>query len=163
MILYKLEPEVAGQRGEHTTYENLDAVRTKKERPIISHLHYEFEGWLGDEILESIANFIISEKLANDLIVNGLKGYSIMNVEISKTREFIELQPKTKLPKFKRMLPLGKVNLEGNKYKNWSGDDFCISQNNKLVVSNKALEVLKKHNLNHADITALVEEGEVAV
>ena len=52
MKLFVIEPEVAGEIGERTIYENYDAITTKGERPIISHLHFVFMGWLGDDILE---------------------------------------------------------------------------------------------------------------
>lgn len=42
MKLFVIEPEVAGEIGERTIYENYDAITTKGERPIISHLHFVF-------------------------------------------------------------------------------------------------------------------------
>ena len=43
MKLFVIEPEVAGEIGERTIYENYDAIKTKGERPIISHLHFVFK------------------------------------------------------------------------------------------------------------------------
>ena len=52
MKYYMIEPEVAGEIGENTIYDNYDEIINQKKKPIISHLHYIFDGWLGDELLE---------------------------------------------------------------------------------------------------------------
>ena len=83
MKLFVIEPEVAGEIGERTIYENYDAITTKGERPIISHLHFVFMGWLGDDILEVTPCFLISEKLKQAIEKSELKGYKFQNIEIS--------------------------------------------------------------------------------
>ena len=155
MRLYELEPEVAGGFGENTVVSNLDNVRSKRERPIVTHLHYEFSGWLGDEILETTPCFIVTESLADSIQKSELKGYNFADVETSITEEFEELYPETILPKFKRVIPLGFVEVSRNTFGDWSGDDFCLSQKSTLVVSEKALAVFKKHQFDHCDITEL--------
>jgi len=153
--LFELEPEVAGGFGENTVVSNLDNVRAKRERPIVTHLHYEFSGWLGDEILETTPCFIVTEGLADSIQRSELKGYNFADVETSVTEEFEELYPGTILPKFKRIIPQGTVEVNGNTSLDWSGDDFCLSQKSVLVVSEKALDVIKKHKLDYCDITEL--------
>lgn len=157
MKLYKLEPEVAGGFGENTIVSNLNNVKSKKEKPIVTHLHYEFSGWLGDEILETTPCFIITESLAYSIQRSGLKGYIFADVEASITEEFEELYPGRTLPIFRRIIPQGIVEVNGDTFGNWSGDDFCLSQSSMLVVSEKALAVLKKHRLDYCDITELDE------
>lgn len=159
MKLYLLEPEVAGGFGENTVVSNLENVRAKRERPIVTHLHYEFSGWLGDEILETTPCFIITESLAASIHRNGLKGYTFADVETSVTEEFEELYPGKTLPKFRRLVPQGTVEVSGNQFKSWSGDDFCLSQKSILVTSEKALAILKKHQVDHCDITELDESS----
>lgn len=153
--LYELEPEVAGGFGENTMVSNLGSVRSKQERPIVTHLHYEFSGWLGDEILETTPCFIITEKLADAIQRNELKGYILADVETSVTDEFEELYPGRKLPDFKRIIPQGTVEVNGSIFTKWSGDDFCMSQKSVLVVSEKALAVLKKHQFKYCDVIEL--------
>lgn len=135
MMLFKLEPEVAGGMGKNTMI--LDSN-------VIAHLHYEFSGWLGDEILETTPCFIITYTLMNSIKRKGLMGVKFDKVEISTTDEFKELYPNKKLPQFMRLIPEGTVHISENKINNWSGDDFCLSQNNYLVVSESALLVLRK-------------------
>jgi hypothetical protein len=156
--LYELKPEVAGGYGENTIVSNIDSVRSKKERPIIAHLHYEFSGWLGDEILETTPCFIVTESLADSIQRCDLKGYIFTDVEISVTEEFEEfeeLHPGRILPKFKRIVPHGTVEVIGDTFRNWSGDDFCMSQKFVLVLSEKALATIKKHKCDYCDITEL--------
>jgi len=157
--LYGLEPEVAGGFGENTVVSNLDNVRLKRERPIVTHLHYEFSGWLGDEILETTPCFIITESLANSIQRSELRGYTFDDTETSVTEEFEELYPRRVLPKFRRIIPQGTVEITGSTFKNWSGDDFCLSPKSILVVSEKALTVFKKHQFDHCDITELADSN----
>jgi len=49
---YTLSPEVAGGIGRNTVM-----MRTQHP-PIVSHLHYELDGWLGDDLLEALPGFV---------------------------------------------------------------------------------------------------------
>ncbi|WP_074033976.1 hypothetical protein [Bacillus massilinigeriensis] len=53
MILYFLEPEVSGGHGEYTIYGTEDDIATEGISGKVKYLHYEFEGWLRDDFLES--------------------------------------------------------------------------------------------------------------
>lgn len=152
MKLFEIEPEVAGGFGENTVISNFDNVRLKRERPVVTHLHYEFSGWLGDEILEATPCFIVTENLADSIQKSKLKGFTFVDVETSVTEDFEEIYPGRKLLKFKRILPGDTVNVKEHGFKNWSGHDFCLSQNATLVVSENALVVLKKHKFEHCDV-----------
>lgn len=155
MNLYLLEPEVAGGLGENTTFLD-DTYQNGVEK--ISHLHYDFYGWLGDELLESTPCFIVTEALAHTIQNSPLKGYLLDEVEITMSDEFKELYPNETLPNFKRLVPLGKVFVEENDYRNWSHEDFCLSQDLSFVVSATAFEVLKKHQLNYCDVFELKKD-----
>lgn len=157
MILYVIEPEVAGGIGENSVFENLEASQNEKEIPIISHLHYEFSGWLGDDILESTPCFIVTERLAKNIINNDLKGFKLTNVEISTNEEYNDINSNKILPSFRRLIPLGKIKIEDGKFNDWTGDDFNLSEKNYLVVTKKALLVIEDFNFNHCDITTLTE------
>lgn len=58
MNLHLLEPEVAGGLGENSTFNSKGEVE---------FLHYEFQGWLGDELLESTPCFIVTESMAHSI------------------------------------------------------------------------------------------------
>ena len=57
MEYYLIEPEVAGGIGEHSV------IDRSSGKMVVRKLHYEFDGWLGDELLESTPCFIVSERL----------------------------------------------------------------------------------------------------
>jgi hypothetical protein len=154
-MLYMLEPEVAGELGEKTEFQNYDDVRLKGERPIVTKLNYSFTGWLGDELLEATPCFIVTEALAKAIEKNSLSGYRFEKVLISFSDEFKEIYPDKKMPIFKRLIPTGKVIIENGLCKEWSGDDICASQNSYIVVNSKALSIIRDHNIENCDITEL--------
>lgn len=156
-MLYLLEPEVAGELGEGTSYQNFENVRAKGERPIVDKLHYHFTGWLGDELLEATPCFIVTEDLALEFEKNNISGYRFEDVCISSSDEFYEMYPDRKLPKFKRLVPTGSIYVEKGTFRDWTGEDICISQGAYLVVSEKALEILQSRKFANCDISELEE------
>ncbi|WP_312992700.1 hypothetical protein [Chryseobacterium flavum] len=121
--MYKLiEPEVAGGIGEKTEIDNSFFP------PLVKHLHYEFNGWLGNDILESFPCYIVTERLRQDIEFEHLTGVSFDNVLITKSETFLELYPQKLLPTFFWM----KINGEKDK------DDFLL-QRKKIF-----LQYLKK-------------------
>ncbi len=152
MMLYLLEPEVAGGKGENTEYD--------KGMNVI-HLEYEFYGWLGDELIEATPCFVVTDILARDIQASDLTGYQMRDIEISLNEQFYDINPQAKTPPFgMQLIPTGSVFVDkGNTgFKNWSGDDFCFSNTRYLVVSEHALSVLKKHQINYCEITELKEK-----
>ncbi len=135
-MFYQLEPEVAGGWGCNTKAD------TSSYPPSVNNLHYEFEGWLGDSVLDSFPCYIITEDLASSIKSAGLTGFDISECEISKSETFIELYPKKTLPAFSWLKVSGKA----------GSDDFGINIKNSLVVSAKALSVLQSHSLDQCDI-----------
>lgn len=155
MMLYLLEPEVSGGHGEKTIYGEQKDIQQKGISGKVLFLHYEFDGWLGDEILESTPCFIITENLEQDLSKVFQLDYLIEDCIISTSEEFRELYYNKELPKFSRFKPVGTVLVENENYKDWSGHHFCLSQKGELVVTEEALSVLKQHSLNYCEITDL--------
>lgn len=93
--MYKLiETEVAGGLGEQIQMDNSFFP------PLIKNLHYEFEGWLGDDILESFPCYIVTERLRDGIELGKLTGVSFDKVFISKSETFLELYPDRELPNF---------------------------------------------------------------
>ncbi|MGV9004113.1 hypothetical protein [Flavobacterium sp.] len=129
-----IEPEVAGGLGFETEIDN------SKHPPIVEKLHYEFIGWLGDDILESFPCFIVTERLKKEIIKSKLTGVLFGNVKITKSEEFNILQKNTSLPDFYWMKIYGKFNV----------DDFIISSDYRLIVSEKAFEVIIGFNISNA-------------
>jgi hypothetical protein len=110
--------------------------------PKVTHLHHRFEGWLGDDLLETFPCFLVSSALARALEEARLVGFSLDKVEVSVSPEFLELSPGRTLPEFRWLKISGKG----------PNDDFGLTQDFRLEVSGWALDVLKKFNIAHAVI-----------
>ncbi|WP_254660830.1 hypothetical protein [Bacillus sp. FJAT-27225] len=121
----------------------------------VKFLHYEFDGWLGDELVESTPAFIVSSRLAEGLKQSEFKGFTLQDCLVTASDEFEELYPDIELPNFVRFIPQGTVELEGEQFKNWSGHDFCLSAKGELVVTEKALAFLNNYSINNCEIVVL--------
>jgi hypothetical protein len=155
MVLFLLEPEVSGGLGDRTIYGSEINILQKGLNGKVKFLHYVFDGWLGDELLESTPCFIITNNLMNGLLAQEFTGFEIQKCEISKSDEFIDLHPDKQLPDFVRLLPLGKICITERKYDSWSNHDFCLSQRGELVVTRRVLDFLKKYSISYCDVTEL--------
>ena len=144
MKYFVLEPEVAGGIGKKSKilYEN------SKIKEVL-FLDYEFEGWLGDDILTIHPCFIISESLCDIIKASDLKGYQLQKMVVSFSDFFLEVYNKNILPNFIRLLPfaINDISLIDKMLL-----DFYLYKNTTLIVSEKALNTLKKLNLSNANI-----------
>ena len=59
-------------------------------------------------------------------------------------------------PCFYRLLPHGIINVQAERYSNWNGMDFSLTKKMYLVLSEKAMNILKDFQLKHADITEIL-------
>jgi hypothetical protein len=139
MLYYRLEPEVAGGLGERT---RLD---TSTHPPRVHHLHYEFEGWLGDALLATFPCFIVTARLGHNLLAASLSGFHLAPLEVSRSALFDELYPKRVLPAFEWLQVTG---LAGQ-------DDCGLTTDATLVVSQAAKAVIEAHGLSHCVIEAI--------
>jgi hypothetical protein len=135
MNYYLLQPEVAGGLGNHT---DLDR---SVHPPRVSHLHYEFAGWLGDDLLESFPCYIITHRAADALAVSALSGFALADVEVSRSEEFDEVYGDLQLPPFRWLQITGIPDQ----------DDFGFAKEG-LVVSARAHEVLSAFKLNQCEV-----------
>ena len=151
-MLYLLKPEVAGGFGSNTIID---------ENNNVVHLEYEFFGWLGDELLETTPCYIISDSLQSEIQKSNLSGFELQQIEISINEQFYDVYPNADIPPFHmRLIPTGHVNVDRNnaRYTNWSGEDFCFSDTRYLIVTERALNILKKHKMNYCEIMEVKEE-----
>jgi hypothetical protein len=136
VTFFRVEPEVAGRLGPKTIIDRRD------HPPRVDKLHYVFEGWLGDELLESFPCFVVTADAAARLEAARLAGFELRPVEIGTSESFDELHPDRTLPDF-RWLDVGGTARR---------DDFGVDDDGMLVVSKRALDVLRAGQLEHADI-----------
>jgi len=130
-----VEPEVAGGWGKNTEF-----TRTPGQPVIVHKLHYQFDGWLGDELLETTPCYIVTERLAAEIERAKLTGVSFDAVETSKSEQFDELYPDRELPKFMWLKVGGTA----------GQDDFGVTPDLQLIVSDAALAVLENVGISHA-------------
>lgn len=136
MKYYILEPEVAGSLGKGTVM-NRDV-----HPPDVKKLDYEFDGWLGDVLLESFPCFIATIDAVTKLQRLPVTGVQFDDVRISKSVQFQDMYPNQVLPKFKWLKVLGRPGLE----------DFGLGRDFRLVVSDRVLNALKPLGLSNAVI-----------
>jgi len=135
-MYYYIDVEVAGGLGDKTVA-NMDV-----HPPEVTKLDYQFDGWLGDDILESFPCFIVTEKLKNLLEITVLTGFQFDDVVISKSEQYFSTSSNECLPKFYWFKIIG---IAGK-------NDFGISKDYRLVVTEKALEILRKCKIDQSDI-----------
>ena len=139
MKFYELSPEVAGEIGENSI------VNYSVHPPIVKKLQYVLQGWLGDDLLESFPCYIVNERLKTLISDNKLTGCRFDKVDIQPSEQFIQLYPNRNLPEFAWIIVNGKPH----------SDDFGISEDYHLIVSGKALKVLKQAQVLYCEVTEL--------
>ena len=136
MKYYTLSPEVAGELGDRTELDNT------VHPPIVTHLHYQFSDWLGDELVESFPCFMISTTLGAAAVQAGLSGFVLADAETTLSLEAEELLEGETIPEFRWLQVTGQRAV----------DDFGLMADATLVVSERALDVLRQGSLNNCDI-----------
>ena len=134
MKYYRIEPEVAGGLGEGTV------MSRDIQPPIVTKLHCQFDGWLGDVLLESFPCFIVTEETAKKLQALALTGAAYDDVQVTKSEEFEDLYPNWVLPAFIWLQVTGKA----------GADDYGLSEDFRLVVSDRALELFNLSGIPNA-------------
>jgi hypothetical protein len=139
MKYFYLEPEVAGGLGDNTVMDR------SKHPPIVHKLHYDFDGWLGDALLESFPCFITTVLAKEKLQLAEVTGVKFQSVEVTTSEEFRDFYPNRKLPDFAWM------QVEGIPRR----DDFGVGPDSRLIVSDRALQILREIGIPHAKVKEL--------
>ncbi len=134
MKYFYLEPEVSGGFGDNIILD------ISVHPPLISRLHFEFDGWLGDSVVASFPCFLVTEDVKKKIIESDFSGMTFDHAEVTTSELFEEMQPDQKLPPFVWL----KVNGEAGH------DDFGIAKDYRLVVSERVLDALKPFGISNA-------------
>jgi hypothetical protein len=134
MKYFYIEPEVAGGLGKNTV------MNRAVHPPVVSKLHYQIDGWLGDVLLESFPSFIVTEDAGQQLQAIGATGVRFDDVEVTTSDQFRQLYPNRRLPKFIWLRAEGQP----------ACDDFGIAPDGRLVTSERVFETLKKLGVANA-------------
>ncbi|MBU0865710.1 MAG: hypothetical protein KJ789_13575 [Alphaproteobacteria bacterium] len=133
-MFYYLEPEVAGGLGPKSETHRDDG------KLVVTRLNYEFDGWLGDALLETTPCFIVTDEARQFIDRAALTGVSFSDVEITRSGLFTDLYGEKALPHFWWMIVEGEP----------GADDFGMSSELRLVSSERALSILRQVGLMHA-------------
>ncbi|MDX8514926.1 hypothetical protein [Mesorhizobium captivum] len=134
MKYFYLEPEVSGGLGDNTVMDS------SVHPPIVTRLHYEFDGWLGDVIVTSFPCYLVTEDVKEKILKDGFSGVRFDKVEVTTSELFEEMQPDLELPPFVWL----KVDGEAGH------DDFGLAEDHRLVVSESVLDVLRPLGISNA-------------
>lgn len=134
---YILEPEVAGGWGPGTQAD------TTVHPPVVRHLVHQFDGWLGDDLLETFPCFIVTERLAAAIKDSDLSGAQFEAIGIFESNLFKELHPSLGLPRFYRLKVAGTPDA-----------DFTLDVQYRLRVTDAALFLLQRYNLANCNVSA---------
>jgi hypothetical protein len=128
-----VKPEVAGRFGPNT---DLDP---SVHPPRVHRLHYVFEGWLGDDLVESFPCFLATERLAEGIDAARLTGVTWASVEVEKSEQMEIFYPDIVLPAW-RWMRLGDD----------ARDDLWADATAVLHVSERALRVIRQFHIEAA-------------
>jgi hypothetical protein len=157
-LLYYLRPEVAGGWAEGTSVLNREQVESGAELYLrVNHLHFQFEGWLGDQLIKAVSCYIAAEDLVSDVMKAECTGFTVQDATISSSPEFARLHSDLALPRFLRVLVSGTVNFSKSDetYGNWSGHDWSLGPRAELIVTAKALGAIGIRRIPNCEIQTL--------
>jgi hypothetical protein len=131
-----LSPEVPGGLGPGSIIDRSD------HPPRVSRLAFIFDGWLGDDLVESFPVFLVTDALAKTLNNSELTGYLLKEADISVSEQFLEFYPNAPSPQFVWLDVVG----------DYCRDDFSLDSRARLVVSERAYQVLRTARLEHCEV-----------
>jgi hypothetical protein len=141
-MFYQLEPEVAGHLGSGTV---MDA---STHPPVVDALHYEFDGWPADDLIEAFPCFIVTDRMRGLIEKAQGTGCRFGPVRVSTSDEFedlAEFRAPQPLPQFSWLIVSGTA----------GRDDFGTSSSGTLIVSDRILQVMKQGRLENCDVSAV--------
>jgi len=143
---YLIKPDVAGCLGSNTKGD-------MAARPVVvSEVEYEFDDWLGDDVVSSLGVWMGTKPLMDALISINATGITFRHATTIKSEEFHDMNPDgLELPEFIWFDITGRPSI----------DDFGHSLHDSfaIVVSERAMEVLKRFNLAHAEMSEYQPEA----
>lgn len=133
-----LEPEVLG---------GIDAdcdCDFSIQPPRIDNLVLSFDDWLGDDLLTTHPVFFVTQDMASKIGAAKLSGCAFAPMTVKRSELFDDLHEDDplELPAFVWLKVHGQAGV----------DDFGLTSKAGLVVSDRALSVLKSGSLEHCDV-----------
>lgn len=136
MKYFYIEPEVAGEIGGNTILD------PSVHPPHVDRLHYEFNIWPADGLVETFPCLCARKDVADALKSAAVTGIEYRKMEVSTTDDVADDNPDRVLPPF---IWLHVVGVAGN-------DDFGIGPDLRFVISERSLDIARPFGLEYADI-----------
>lgn len=135
---HALEPEATGTVGAAAEWTR----DTTGARSQADPLRCEFAGWLGDELVSVLPDFVVTGALADALRASDLTGFELREAIVTTSPEFVSYAGA--LPeRWERLVPTGRSDTD---------DDFA-QRDGTLLVSERALALLNGHRIVEAQLT----------
>lgn len=139
MSYYVLVPEAPGRFGSETVF-----IDERARPPVLEKLNIEFDGWLGDALVEEICCYLVTEVLRDRILTLNPSGVTFGEAKATRSKEFEERDPMRALPPFAWLQVTGIA----------AQDDFGYTKSNgcSLVVSSRILEILTDVGISHCAV-----------
>lgn len=131
-----LKPEVPGGWGGGIV------ANTSTHPPRVSHLQIQFDGWLGDDLLTSFPSFFVTAGLAAALRESSFSGFTLAPMDVVASDLYDQLHPNQPLPACHWLQISGAAGV----------DDFGVTAQADLVVSQHVLEFLRRFQLRNCEV-----------
>ncbi|MCH1881563.1 hypothetical protein [Agrococcus sp. ARC_14] len=142
-MYHRFEAEVAGGLGPGIDYNG------RRDPALIGPLHYEFAGWLGDDIVTTSGFWLVTGELAEALRASDLTGFEFAEVVVTKEAQFDMLPTPRPFPAvWERLVPTGTRD---------AGADLVLESRVDLLVSDAALALLQSFQITEAFTTSADE------
>jgi hypothetical protein len=138
MKRYFVEPEVAGELGEDTV---LDSTR---HPPVVSRLHYRLDALPTDCLIESFPCFVVTDEAMAAIRDARLSGAAFGPMRLTASPELLAENPSAELPAMHWLRVDGGMDA-----------DFSIGPDHRLVLSQRALDLLSGISLTGAVVEAI--------
>lgn len=134
---FLLRPEVPGGWGTGIV------ANTGTHPPQVSRLHIQFDGWVADDLLTSFPCFFVTQPLAAGLSQSGLSGYDLAPMQVTHSQTYEQLHGDKPVP------PCLWLKVTGTP----GEQDFGLTVQGDLVVSRRALDLLRRYALRDCDVS----------
>ena len=156
MKYFFLESDIAGEPGGNTVLDH------SKTPPTVRKLEYNFYYWFGDVLLRTYRSWIITAAAMNEIQKHGFTGAKAAEVSITKSDDFCEQNPSLILPEFVWLKVFGTAGRDdfGTGYRLNAGSIDLFPYDARfyeLVVSERALDLLKRLGIAHASVWTFSE------
>jgi hypothetical protein len=128
---YLLIPSVYGQMGRGTIIDH--TVRP----PVVRCLHFVLDRPPGDDLHKSSPCFMVSDRLGRHIADAALSGAEMGEVQAELDEQYLTSHPGAPAPRVSWLKVHGRAR----------ADDFGLDEHGRLVVSEKAMQVLRQHHL----------------